>query len=70
MGSGLVELRQNPALVTDALPDSSTFALTVTLFDGSDVKVQMYVGNRKIDLKSIDDDMNCFWDMSFNLTQY
>lgn len=44
--------------------------IDVTLFDGSDVTIQMYAGNRALKLKSIDDNGNCFWDMSFNLTQY
>lgn len=44
--------------------------ITVTLFDGSDVTVQMYVGNRSLDLKHVDDESNCFWDMSFSLTEY
>ena len=42
----------------------------VTLFDGEDVTVTMYAGNRALVLKSIDDESNCFWDMSFSLTQY
>ena len=44
--------------------------ISVTLFDGSDVKAKMYVGDRTLDLKSIDDDSNCYWDMSFNLTEF
>lgn len=44
--------------------------ISVTLFDGSEVTVDMYVGNRTLDLKMIDDESNCYWDMSFNLTQY
>lgn len=44
--------------------------ITVKLFDGSIETVKMYSGNRTIDLKSIDDEANCFWDMSFNLTEY
>ena len=48
----------------------SPASIDVTLFDGSDVTVQMYVGNRSLKLKSIDDLGNCFWDMSFNLTQF
>ena len=42
----------------------------VTLFDGEEVDASMYVGNRSLKLKSIDDESNCFWDMSFSLTQY
>lgn len=41
----------------------------VTLFDGNYVTVNMYVGNRSVVLKSVDDDANCFWDVSFNLTE-
>lgn len=48
----------------------SSEEITVTLFDGQYVTVKMYVGNRKLDLKSIDDEANCYWDMSFNLTEY
>lgn len=44
--------------------------ISVTLFDGSEVTVQMYAGNRSLKLKSVDDESNCFWDMSFNLTEY
>lgn len=42
---------------------------TVQLFDGSIVSAEMYAGNRTLNLKSIDDESNCFWDMSFNLTE-
>ena len=44
--------------------------ITVELFDGSTVSAQMYSGNRKLELKSVDDNSNCFWDMSFNLTEF
>ena len=43
---------------------------TVELFDGSIVTAQMYSGNRTLKLKSVDDEANCFWDMSFNLTEF
>ena len=45
-------------------------SFSVTLFDGSEVTAKMYVGNRSLKLKSIDNDSNCFWDMSFSLTEY
>lgn len=45
-------------------------SVTVTLFDGGDVVAEMFVGNRTLKLKSIDDNANCFWDMSFNLTEF
>lgn len=54
-------------LIKEAIAPAS---INVTLFDGSDVSVNMYSGNRKLVLKSIDDLGNCFWDMSFNLTQF
>lgn len=44
--------------------------ITVELFYGDTVTAQMYVGNRTLSLKSIDNDANCFWDMSFSLTEY
>ena len=44
--------------------------IRVTLFDGDEVTVNMYSGNRSLVLKSIDNDSNCFWDMKFNLTEY
>lgn len=44
--------------------------ITVELFDGTTVSAQMYSGNRSLDLKSIDDNANCFWDMSFSLTEF
>lgn len=44
--------------------------ITVEFFDGNTVSAQMYVGNRKVTLKSIDDESNCFWDVSFSLTEY
>ena len=44
--------------------------ITVELFDGSTVSAQMYSGNRTLELKSVDDNSNCFWDMSFNLTEF
>ena len=43
--------------------------IVVTLFDGNYVQVKMYAGNRTLELKSVDDMSNCFWDMSFNLTE-
>lgn len=48
----------------------SPASISVELFDGSAVTAKMYVGNRTLKLKSIDDNSNCFWDMSFNLTEY
>ena len=45
-------------------------AIQVTLFDGAEVTVSMYSGNRTLTLKSVDDNANCFWDMSFNLTEF
>ena len=44
--------------------------IKVMLFDGNYVNVDMYVGNRSLALKSVDDEGNCYWDMSFNLTEY
>lgn len=44
--------------------------ITVKFFDGSQVNANMYSGNRTLDLKSVDDESNCFWDMSFNLTEF
>ena len=41
----------------------------VSFFDGDTVTATMYVGDRTITLKSIDSNANCFWDMSFNLTE-
>lgn len=43
---------------------------SVTLFDGSHVTVQMMSGDRTLKLKSIDEESNCFWDMSFNLIEF
>ena len=48
----------------------SNSSVNVTLFDGGEVTAKMYVGDRQLELKSIDDDANCFWDMSFSLTEY
>ena len=48
----------------------SSEEIEVELFDGSTINVKMYVGNRTLDLKSVDDEANCFWDMSFNLTEF
>lgn len=44
--------------------------INVELFDGETVSAKMYAGNRTLDLKSIDDQANCSWDMSFSLTEY
>lgn len=44
--------------------------VTVKLFDGETVTAKMYSGNRKLTLKSVDDKANCFWDMSFNMTEF
>lgn len=44
--------------------------ISVSLFDGNTVNAEMYTGNRKLTLKSIDNDSNCFWDMSFSLTEF
>ena len=41
----------------------------VSLFDGDTVTANMYAGDRTLTLKSIDSNANCFWDMSFNLTE-
>lgn len=57
----------------DALDIKSAISpdlIKVTLFDGDYVKADMYVGNRSLTLKSVDDEGNCYWDMSFNLTEY
>lgn len=45
-------------------------SISVTLFDGAEVAANMYSGNRSLKLKFIDDESNCFWDMSFSLTEY
>lgn len=45
-------------------------SIRVTLFDGDPVTKQMYVGNRTLKLKSVDEQSNCFWDMSFSLTEF
>ena len=44
--------------------------ISVELFDGSVETATMYSGNRTLKLKSIDDNSQCFWDMSFSLTEY
>ena len=44
--------------------------IRVVLFDGDNVSANMYVGNRSLVLKSVDDEGICYWDMSFNLTEY
>lgn len=55
------------AALKEALaPDS----ISVTFFDGSSVTADMYVGNRTLKLKSVDDMCNCYWDMDFSLTQF
>lgn len=48
----------------------SSEEIKVTFFDGSDVSAIMYAGDRSLDLKSVDDESNCFWDTSFNLVEY
>ena len=48
----------------------SSASVNVELFDGNTVTPKMYAGERQLDLKSIDDKGNCFWDMSFNLTEF
>ena len=58
---------------TDVLKIKNAIAseqIKVTFFDGSDVTATMYSGDRSLDLKSIDDESNCFWDMGFNLVEY
>lgn len=45
-------------------------SVVVELFDGGTVTANMYAGNRKLKLKSVDDESNCFWDMSFSLTEF
>lgn len=54
-------------LMKEALSPES---IQVTLFDGTNVTVSMFSGNRSLTLKSVDDDANCFWDMSFSLTEF
>lgn len=48
----------------------STEEISVALFDGSKVSATMFVGDRTLKLKSIDDESNCYWDMSFNLIEF
>ena len=48
----------------------STSSVNVTLFDGSNISAKMYAGERQLDLKSVDDRANCFWDMSFSMTEF
>ena len=48
----------------------SPATIKVILFDGDNVNADMYVGNRSLVLKSVDDVGNCYWDMSFSLTEY
>lgn len=40
------------------------------LFDGEQVNADMYAGNRQLTLKSVDDESNCYWDMSFSMTEF
>ena len=47
----------------------SSSEINVTFFDGEVLEKNMYSGNRKLTLKSIDSESNCFWDMSFSLTE-
>lgn len=54
-------------LMKEALSPAS---ISVVLFDGDTVNADMYVGNRSLVLKSVDDNGNCYWDMSFSLTEY
>ena len=44
--------------------------ISVELFDGELIQAQMYAGNRTLELKSVDNDSNCFWDMSFSVTEF
>ena len=48
----------------------SASSVNVTLFDGEEVSAKMYAGERQLELKSVDDSSNCFWDMSFSLTEF
>ena len=53
--------------IKQALSPSS---IKVTIYDGEHVDIEMYAGNRTLNLKSVDGEGNCFWDMSFSLTEY
>lgn len=53
------------ALLNAVSPES----VTVTFYFGENVVAEMYAGNRTIDLKSVNDDGNCYWDVSFNMTE-
>lgn len=65
---GFTNLTSNEVLsIKESLSPES---VRVTLFDGDEVTVTMYSGNRSLKLKSVDDESNCFWDMSFSLTEY
>lgn len=44
--------------------------VSVTLFDGENETAEMYAGNRKLTLKSVDDESNCYWDVSFSMTEF
>lgn len=65
---GFTNLTSDEVLkIKEALSPES---IRVTLFDGNEVTATMYSGNRALKLKSVDDESNCFWDMSFSLTEY
>ena len=44
--------------------------VNVSLFDGETVSAKMSVGKRTVTLKAVDDTSACFWDMSFNMTEF
>lgn len=48
----------------------SSEKVKVEFFDGETVSADMYAGDRKLKLKSIDDVSNCIWDMSFSMTEF
>lgn len=57
--------KETNALLNAVSPES----VTITFFFGGNVSAEMYVGNRTIDMKSNNDDGNCYWDVSFNMTE-
>lgn len=44
-------------------------AVNTTFYFGGMVSTEMYAGNKTINLKSKNEDGNCYWDVSFNMTE-
>ncbi len=64
---GWTNLKSDDVIAIKEAIKSSSFS--VTFFYGGTETASMYAGDRSLNLKSVDDSGNAFWDMSFSLIE-